>query len=253
MNIGTTLIANGETTEAMEPSKGSLHHPTRAPEAFFRFDPPSRDPRKDPPASACSATTNIVIPLVRMKLSRPLPGRAASARDRLDAVQKVLEPLGIVLVRRTEQGRQRKSSRVDHNMVLRARFASVRRIRASFFAPLLAGTLEASSAALCQSMADAALSSSSKTWCNRFHTPASFQSRSRRQQVIPLPHPISRGSISHGIPLRRTKRIPPNAARSKTGGRPPLGLRRRFGSNGAIRPHNLSSTSSLAIPLVYCA
>jgi hypothetical protein len=58
----------------------------------------------------------------------------------------------------------------------------------------------------------------------------------RRQHVMPLPQPISWGSISQGMPLRRTKRMPVRAARSGTGGRPPFGLRRRFGSRGLREP-----------------
>jgi len=38
---------------------------------------------------------------------------------------------------------------------------------------------------------------SSRAWCNRSHTPARCQSRSRRQHVMPLPQPISCGSSSH--------------------------------------------------------
>lgn len=52
----------------------------------------------------------------------------------------------------------------------------------------------------------------------------------RLQQVPPLPHTISCGSISHGTPLRRTKGIPVSAERSGTVGLPPFGLRRFLGS-----------------------
>ena len=74
-----------------------------------------------------------------------------------------------------------EAPRVYQHMMLRARFTAIRRIRPGFVAPFFAGTLEASSAARDQSMADAALSSSSKTWWSLRHTPGSFQSRSRRQ------------------------------------------------------------------------
>ena len=117
--------------------------------------------------------------------------------------------------------------------------------------PFFAGTLEASGAARDQSMAYAASSSSSKTRCNLCQTPAPLQSRSRRQQDMPLPQPISWGSISQGIQLLRTNRIPAEAARSGTGGRPPFGLRRRLGSSGAIRAHNLSPTNAAATSPVY--
>jgi hypothetical protein len=59
--------------------------------------------------------------------------------------------------------------------------------------------------------------------------PASCQARNR-QQVMPEPQPSSCGSISHGMPLRSTKRIPMKQARSGKRGRPPLGLRDEGGS-----------------------
>jgi hypothetical protein len=43
--------------------------------------------------------------------------------------------------------------------------------------------------------------------------PACCQSRRRLQQVIPEPHPNSRGNISQGMPLRSTNRIPARQAR----------------------------------------
>lgn len=54
------------------------------------------------------------------------------------------------------------------------------------------------------------------------HTPACFQSRSRRQQVMPEPQPISCGSISQGMPDMRTNRMPVKHARSGSGLRPGL-------------------------------
>ena len=70
------------------------------------------------------------------------------------------------------------------------------------------------------------MGSASRSWrsssrCRHCHTPAACQSCSRRQQVTPDPHPISAGSISHGMPVRSTSRMPVNAAHDGTGGRPP--------------------------------
>ncbi len=47
--------------------------------------------------------------------------------------------------------------------------------------------------------------------CGRSHTSAFRQSRKRRQQVIPEPQPISRGSNSQGVPERGTNKIPVSA------------------------------------------
>jgi hypothetical protein len=66
--------------------------------------------------------------------------------------------------------------------------------------------------------------------------------------VTPDPHPISAGSISHGMPVRRTNKMPVSAARAGIGGRPPLGLGGGHGSNGSMINHSESGTRGLRIP-----
>jgi hypothetical protein len=88
---------------------------------------------------------------------------------------------------------------------------------------------------------------SKRTRCKRSQTPASCQSRSRRQHVTPLPQPISWGNSSHGMPVFNTKMIPVSAARSDTRGRPPLGLGGSTGRSGWITFHNSSLTNGLLI------
>jgi hypothetical protein len=83
--------------------------------------------------------------------------------------------------------------------------------------------------------------------CNSSHTPASCHSLSLRQQVIPEPQPISLGSISQGIPLLSTNRMPLRAARSSMRGLPPWGLGGSSGSSGSIISQSSSLTSSLAM------
>jgi len=67
------------------------------------------------------------------------------------------------------------------------------------------------------------------------------------QQVIPEPQPSSCGSISHGIPLRRTNKIPVRQARSGKRGLPPLGFAFGTGMKGSTNSHNLSGKSSAPI------
>jgi hypothetical protein len=146
---------------------------------------------------------------------------------------------------------ERDSVSVGHNVALRARFATIRWIRPGFSAPPGAGTLAESSDARDQSIRSACPSLSSSTWCTRRHTPASCQSRRRRQHVIPLPHPISCGSISQGIPLRSTNRIPVSATRFGTRGRPPFGLGGSGGSSGSMIAHSPSGSNGFAMRLLY--
>jgi hypothetical protein len=68
---------------------------------------------------------------------------------------------------------------------------------------------------------------------------------------MPLPQPISCGSISHGMPLRSTNRIPLSAARLATRGRPPLGLGGSGGSNGSMIAHSSSGSNGFAMRLLY--
>jgi hypothetical protein len=83
----------------------------------------------------------------------------------------------------------------------------------------------------------------------RRQTPACCHSTKRRQHVLPEPHPISRGNICHGNPPRNTNRMPVNAGRSETRGRPPprRARRRGFGSNGSRRAHSASSKRGCAM------
>jgi hypothetical protein len=56
------------------------------------------------------------------------------------------------------------------------------------------------------------------------------------------------------VPVRSTYRIPRNAVRSSTHGRPPLALTGCVGSKGAISAHNASLSSTrlrLAMPTFY--
>lgn len=93
-------------------------------------------------------------------------------------------------------------------------------------------------------------SSTSRASCRRGHTPASVQSRSRRQQVTPEQPIRSAGTSAQDTPLRRAYTIPASAVRSSTGLPPGNRCRRggRAGISGAIRSHRSLGTRSLFTP-----
>lgn len=142
---------------------------------------------------------------------------------------------------------QRNSLAVGNQVALRAILATIRGIWASFRPPKTARTLQLSIADVLQSINPLSPSSSRILRQIFVQTPAFCQSRSRRQQVIPLPQFISLGKYSQGVPVLRTNRIPVNAARLEMGGRPPLGFGRSGGNNGSIRFQSSSGKSCLAI------
>jgi hypothetical protein len=133
--------------------------------------------------------------------------------------------------------------RVGKNMMFRPGFGAIGRVRSSFFPPRSARSEALSTTARARSIRPRRRSSTSRTRCNRFHTPARCQRSNRRQQVVPEPQPISRGSMFHGNPLRSTNRIPVSTARSGIGFRPAYWRwrGRRFGSNGSMCAHKSSS------------
>jgi hypothetical protein len=176
-----------------------------------------------------------------------LPRPSERSENRGDGINHRLQHLRIVDVGSRMSDRQGDTLAVDHKVALRARFTSVRRIGAGLLSPPGAGTVPESSEARDQSIWSANPSRSSRMRWRSSHTPATCQSRKRRQQVIPLPQPISWGSISHGIPVLSTKRVPVNAARFPRRGRPPLGLGGSGGKSGSITAHSASDTSCFAI------
>ena len=167
-------------------------------------------------------------------------GASAQWRNRVDQWQQLGD---VVPIGAGEDGGQRDPAGFSENVVLRPRLTAIGWVRSSFFPPRSARTEALSTRARVRSNWPRCRSSASNTACSRRQTPARCQRTSRRQHVLPDPHPISFGSICHGIPLRSTKRIPVSAARSGILGRPMVFHRRRggFGNRGSMRLHNASS------------
>jgi len=176
------------------------------------------------------------------------PARAAlRLLDRRDSVDQCNGHFRIMNICTGMFDSQRGAPAVNNQMTLRAVFAPIRGIWACFRPPKSARTEQLSIAETDQSIASATPNSSSRASHIFCQMPAVCQSRRRRQQVMPLPQPISRGKYSHGAPVLRTNRIPVRHARSGTLGRPPFG----FGGSGGIcrliRFHSSSVSSGLAI------
>jgi len=241
---GATVVARAEATERIEPCEVPLDDPAMASQAVLRFDAAPGDPVFDATYSARVTAFPEIVSLVGMGFVRTTArATTAGAFERRNGVQQGLEELTVVDVRRGQEDRERDALGVRHKMALAARSAFIRRIRADDVAPLFAATVELSRAARLQSISPAQLNSRSSIAWSSSQIPRRVQFRNRRQQVEPLPQPISSGSICHGSAARRTKRMPVNTRRFDTRGRPPFfpGLR-SWGSSGSMRHHRSSLT-----------
>ncbi len=248
MNVISPLITNPQSAVAVQPCTRPLYYPAVAPQPLAAIEAAPRDPRLDAPPAKRTAQGSRVISLISMQLLRApaRPPRCASP-DRLDGVNRLKHHPGVVHVSCRGPHRERDAFGFDHNMALRSRFASIRRILAGFLPPFGAGTVNESIEARDQSSWSASASLSSSTWCSLCHTPASCHSRSLRQQVTPEPQPISGGSQDQGRLARSTKMMPRRQSRFGMRGLPPLGFTGSGGSSGSTTAQSSSLTMGFAI------
>ena len=253
VEIIAALEANEESAVAMQPGEAAFDNPAVPAELGAGVDAWTSDPRGDVPATQGVASGAAVVGLVGVQLGRPSAWSTSGTSDRRDGVDGIQEHGPLVDVGGRLETDQRDPLSVGHQVVLRPWLAAVGRGRADglgrrppFFSPL-AGTVELSILARLQSIRSASPRRSSSTRCRSHQTPAACQSRSRRQQVMPLPQPISCGRYSHWIPVFSTNTIPVRHARSGTRGRPAFCFGRGSGINGATTAHNASLTSGLAM------
>lgn len=116
--------------------------------------------------------------------------------------------------------------------------------------PFSARTCDPSTEQSSRSSRPARRSSVNRAACRRGQTPASVQSRSRRQAVTPEQPTASAGTSRHATPVRSTYRTPASATRSGTRSCPGWRWRRSgaAGSSGATRSHRSSGTRSARTP-----
>src|SRR5215210_2457419 len=251
MDVVSPLVTNSEPAVFGDPSQRPLHDPSVPSQLLGALHTLPGYAALDASFSQSSRTLFVVVGFVGVKLLGSLPRPAARTLDRPDAVYEVLEDHRIVYVRGGEAHCERDARSLDHKVALRARLSLIRRIRAGSRSPLLAGMLAESKEARSQSICSASPRRSKRTRCSFTHTPASCHSLRRRQQVTPLPQPISWGSISQGMPLLSTKMMPVRVARSSKRGLPPSGLGGSSGKSGSTISQSSSVTNSLAMFSTY--
>lgn len=254
VDLQLTLVTDSQPPEVVQPSQRALNYPAVPSQLFAALNPTSRNTRSDASFSQIVSTSSKVVPFIGVQLHWSLTSTPSSPAqpfwflDRFDSIYNLDQHRAVMYIGARTDYRKRDPLSVDHNMALRARFSSIRRRRPGSLAPFLAGTLDESTEARVQSIFPASPNLSKSNWCNFSHTPVSCQSRRRRQQVIPLPQPISGGNISQGKPVLSTKMMPVRAARLGTRGRPPFGLDGSGGSSGSITCQSSSLTIGFAIP-----
>jgi hypothetical protein len=200
MQLALALIADAQATELTKPANRALYYPAVASQPLMALDPASCDPGHDPALSQQATVPSGIVPFVGMQLLRSPPGATVLLPQREDPLHQGHQLGSLVDIRRRREDREGVAPPIHQNVMFRACLAPIGRVLAGLGAPFLAGTVAASALARLQSIWPARLSLSSMRRCTFSQTPPWCQSRSRRQQVIPEPQPISWGSISQGMP-----------------------------------------------------
>lgn len=197
VDVGSTFPADTKSFEAVEPGEGALDHPSVGTQAAPMRCAAAGDDGQDQTGSDLVAVGVVVIAAVReyrLRLVARPPGPAA---DWWDGIEQGHELGDIVAVAAREDDGERGAVSVGDQVVLGAGPSPVNWRRACLEPPFSALTWLESTTARDQSSRAAAFSSASNTSCSCCQTPASLQSRSRRQHVMPDPKPSSWGRCSH--------------------------------------------------------
>jgi hypothetical protein len=253
VDIWSSFKTNPQTAELVKPTVRAFDNPSKHAQAAAVLGVAFGEHRSNAtPPQPRAMGFGIVRPIALNTFGTPpLPTSAANIRNRIHQRDQLRY---VVSISSRQRRRQWDAVGIGEHVMLRARFAAIRGIRASLRPPKTARTDVLSTTTRDQSICSASSSLWSNTQRMVSHTPASCQSRSRRQHVMPDPHPISLGKYSQGMPVLRTNNIPVSTERLSFGFRPGL-CRRRFlggGNIGSTSSHNSSSKIGRAMRVPPC-
>jgi hypothetical protein len=253
VDVGTFFKSNPQTAKLMQPTVRALDNPSEDTQTAAVFGIAFCQNRKhSSPPQAFAMGLRVIRPITLNASRSPTPSTFAT--NLRNCIHKGKQLRHIVSIRSRKRGRQRDALGIREHMVFRSRFAAICGIWTSLRPPKTARTDELSTIARDQSICSAFSRCWSKTRWIFSHTLTCCQSRNRRQQVIPAPHPNSWGKYSQGMPVFSTKRIPVSALRLLKGLRPGYRWRRFFsgGNRGSINSHNSSSKIGFAMVVPPC-
>ena len=249
MDVRAPLVADAQAVKLMQPTERASHDPPRRAQLNAMRSAAAGQWVGDPALLQPARVRGTAIGAISLHGLGLLPRASDLAAERRDGRHKRLQLAAVMHVGRRQLDTQRQPLGIGAKMMFAARFAAVGRVRSGLKPPKTARTLLESTTARDQSIRPAASNRRSSSWWSFSQTPAFCQSRSRRQQVMPLPQPNSGGRSCHAIPLLSTNKMPVKAARSGTRWRPGnLGRRFFCESSGWMISHNESVTNGFAIP-----
>jgi hypothetical protein len=249
MNRRQSFVSHAQSTKLVQPCDGALDHPSGLAQIAAVRRAALGDLVSDSPPFQRQPMLLTVVSAIGLHAPGLMKCSSTLASNGSHTFYQWHELCDVMPIGFGQNDIDRHALGVDEKVVFAPRLTAIGWVRSSFFPPWTARTEELSATTREKSSLSALRSLASSTRCSWAHTPAFCQARSRRQQVMPEPQPISCGSISHGMPDCNTNRMPVSTRRSSSRLRPGCVLRRRLiGNSGCTISHSSSSTSSCAIP-----
>ena len=253
MDIRSSFIANPQTAELVKPTVRAFDHPAKHAQTTAVFLVAFGEHRSNatPPQSLAMGFGIVRSIALNALRSSPLSAFAADFGNRVHQRDQLRY---IVRIGPGQRGRQGDAVGIGEHVMLRARFAAIRGIRARLRpqkppARTCCPRRPATSRFAWRPPIAAATRNGSSPIRLLL---ASRGAAANRSCPIHIPFPL--GKYSHGMPVLRTNRIPVSTERLSFGFRPGF-RRRRFlggGSNGSISFHNSSSKIGLAMIVPPC-
>jgi hypothetical protein len=251
VNISSPFIANAQAAKLVQPAQRTFDDPAGFAQTAAVRCALAGQSVGDAQAAKPAVMSGTAIGAISLHDVRALAWPANFSPEGRNGSYQQAQSLAVMHLSAAELNTQWNALGIGEKMMLTARFAAIRRVATRLEPPKTARTLLESATARDQSIRSAACNRRSNSLWSFSQTPAFCQSRSRRQQVMPLPQPSSCGRSSQPIPVFSTKRIPVSAARSLIRLRPGCFCRRAFsGMIGWMISHNDSSINGFAIPRI---
>jgi hypothetical protein len=246
MNIITPFVTNTKSSKLVQPRQRTFYYPAVASQSAAMLCTPFANQRDNRTGPQLATMRFRIIAAITLNDLGSSSGPTSLASDRRNRFHQRQQLGHVVPIRLRDTDRKGNPLSFHDDVVFRAVFPAIRGVRPRFCPPNTALTEELSTTAREKSILLAPRSRARSTSWIFCHTPCSCHWRRYRQQLIPEPHPSSWGSISQGIPLRNTYRIPTRARRRSIGFRPGFRNLRGLGggSNGSISFHKSSGTRS---------
>jgi hypothetical protein len=174
VDVGSALIAYGETPEAIEPCEGAFDDPSIPTELFLALDALARNTREHAAFAVSVAVTGVIICSVGTALVWPSLRSAGLSANRRNSVEHVRKHRAAMDVSTCQPRGQWNTAPVCHKMPFRPRLAAIRWIWVRGKPPFFAGIDDESAQTRLKSIlfAPRRRRSSSSSICSRHQPPA---------------------------------------------------------------------------------